>query len=253
MPLTKTSHKNSFYRPGTESSTFSFSPPASFTTSTIPPTIINIHVGSEYTTQYHWHAKHIEYVHVISGAALIMISGVSKVYTAQDGAVQIPRHAPHEWMRFDRSSHLLKKGQREAQETYLQEHGKAEVEKLKREELIAEEWTDPADGRKEIFFRNIFSTILEPQYDSNVPWLGELWRALQVMCVMWELDDYPVLVDFGEWRGGWRQVFEATLTYMVMGLLMTLGRICGCKAVNEEYTPQHLIQIWESERSKSEK
>ena len=253
MPLTRTSHKNSFYRPGTESSTFSFPPTASFTTSTIPPTVINIHVGSEFTTQYHWHATHTEYLHVVSGAALITISGVSKVYTSQDGTARIPRYAPHEWMRFDRSAHLLNKGQREAQEAYFLEHGKAEVEKLKGEELIAEEWTDPTDGQKEIFFRNIFSTILEPQYNSNVYWLGQLWRTLQVNCVMWELDNYAVLVDFGGWRGGWRNVVEAALTYIVMGLLMTLGRICGCKAVNEEYTPQHLIQIRESERLKSEK
>ena len=177
---------------------------------------------------------------------------MSKIYTAQDGAAQIPRYAPHEWMRFDRSAHLLNNEQRKAQETYFQEHGKAELEILKGEELIAEGWTDPADGQKEIFFRNIFSTILEPHYDSDVSWLGELWRTLQVKCVMWELDDYLVLVDFGGWKGGWRKVVEAALTYTVMGFLMTLGRICGCKAVNEEYTPQHLIEIWESERPKSE-
>lgn len=248
MPLTKTSHRKSFYRPG---ATFSFAPPPSSNTSTISPTIINLHVGSEYTTQYHWHATHTEHVHIISGAALITVSGVSKIYTAQDGSAQIPRYAPHEWMRFDRSAHLLSKGQRETQETYLREH-EEEIEELKRDEVIAEEWTDPADGQKEIFFRNIFSTILEPQYDSDVFWLGELWRTLQVMCVMWELDNYVVLVDLGGCRGGWRKVVEAALTYIIMGLLMTLGRICGCKGVNEEYVPKHFIQKWGNEQPKSE-
>ncbi|CAD6583768.1 MAG: hypothetical protein ASARMPRED_001502 [Alectoria sarmentosa] len=252
MPLTMTLHKASFYRPLPQSSTFSFPSPASLDTPTISPTIINFHVGSEITTQYHWHTTHTEYLRVITGAALIMVSGVSKIYTAKDGAAQVPRYARHEWMRFDRPARLLNKGQREAQEAYFQEHGREEVEKLKGEDLIAEEWTDPADGQKEIFFRNIFSTLSEPQYQSNTSWLGELWKTLQLMCVMWELDNYVVLVDFGGWRGGWRNLVEAAFTYGVMGFLMTLGRIFGCKAVSEEYTPKHLIQTWESERPKSE-
>ena len=155
-------------------------------------------------------------------------------------------------MRFDRSAHLLSKEQREAQDSYYREHDKAEIEALKREEVIAEEWTDPADEQKEIFFRNIFSTMLEPQYNYDASWLGELWRTLQVMCVMWELDNYVALVDFGGWKGGWRKLVEAALTYIVMGLLMMLGRICGCKGVNEEYLPKYLIQKWESEHQKSE-
>ena len=72
-----------------------------------------------------------------------------------------------------------------------------------------------------------------------------------MMCVMWEMDNYLVLVDFGGWRGGWRELAEAAFTYVVMGCMMALGRLCGCRAVNEEYTPKRLIQRWESERPKS--
>lgn len=181
-----------------------------------------------------------------------MVSGVSKIYTAKDGASQVPRYARHELMRFDRPAHLLSRGQREAQAAYFRDHGKEEIEKLKGEDLILEEWTDPADGQKEIFFRNLFSTALEPQYQSNKSWLGELWKTLQIMCVMWELDNYFVLVDFGGWRGGWRALLEAAFTYTVMGCMVTLGRLCGCRAVSEEYTPKHLIKRWESGRPKSE-
>ena len=155
-------------------------------------------------------------------------------------------------MRFDRPARLLDKGHREAQEAFFREHGKAELENLKGQDLIAEEWTDPADGQKEIFFRNTFSTLLEPQYKSEVSSLGELRRMLQIMCVMWELDNYLVIVDFGGWRGGWRSQVEAAFTYTVMGCLMMLGRLCGCKAVSEEYTPKHLIERWESGRLISE-
>lgn len=252
MPLTKTAHQASFYRPPPESATFSFPPPASTSTTTIPPIIITFHVGSELTTQYHWHTTHTEYVRVTSGAALIMVSGVSKIYTAKDGAAQVPRYARHEWMRFDRPTHLLSERQREAQEAFFREHGKEEIERLKVEDLIAEEWTDPGDGQKEIFFRNLFSTALEPQYGSKFLWLGELGKMLQIMCVMWEMDNYLVLVDFGGWKGGWRALVEAAFTYAVMGCMVTLGGLCGCKAVNDEYTPKHLFRRWAGEHPKSE-
>ena len=251
MPLT-TSHRSFFYRPSPVSTTFSFPPPDSPNSPTFPPTIITFHVGSEFSTQNHWHASHTEYVHVTSGAALITVSGVSKVYTAKDGVAKVPRYARHEWMRFDRPAQLLSRVEREAQEAYLRDCKKEEIERLKGEDLIAEEWTDPADGQKEVFFRNIFSTLLEPQYESNTSRLGELRRMLQIMCVMWELDNYLVFVDFGGWRGGWRALVEALFTYTVMGCLMILGRFFGCRAVSEEYTPKHLSERWESRRPKSE-
>ena len=134
----------------------------------------------------------------------------------------------------------------------MRAHGKEEVEKLQGEELVAEEWTEPADGQKEIFFRNLFSTVLEPRYRSDVSWLGGLWTTLQIMCVMWEMDNYVVLVDFGGDGGGWRAWVEATFTYTVMFLIVMLGRVCGCRAVNEEYTPEHLLRRWESGRPKGE-
>ena len=252
MPLTDTTQESSFYRPPPVSTTFSFPPPAPLDDPIFPPTIITIHVGSEFSTQDHWHATHIEYIHVTYGAALITVSGVSKIYTAMDGVARVPRYARHEWMRFDRPARLLDKMQREAQEAFFREHGKAELEKLKGEDLIAEEWTDPTDGQKEIFFRNIFSTMLEPRDKSRVSSLEELRRMLQIMCVMWKLDNYPVLVDFGGWRGGWRAQVEVGFTYTVMGCLMVLGRLCGCRAVSEEYTPKHLIERWKGGRLKSE-
>lgn len=37
-------------------------------------------------------------------------------------------------------------------------------------DLMVEEWTAPADGEKEVFFRNLFSTIQEPKYKGG--WIG---------------------------------------------------------------------------------
>lgn len=63
-----------------------------------------------------------------------------------------------------------------------------------------------------------------------------------------ELDDLLVLVDFGGWRGGWREVVERAFSYGAMGTMALLGRMLGLKAVNREYTPKHLMGTWESEK-----
>lgn len=156
-------------------------------------------------------------------------------------------------MRFDRPARLLSPGQRAAQEAYFLERGEREIEKCKGEDVTAEEWTDPADGQKEVFFRNLFSTLSEPRHGSRGAWIGELRGRLQVVCVMWELDNYVVLVDLGgSGGGGWRAWGEAALTYTVMGLLMVVGRMWGCRAVSKEYTPEHLVKRWESGHPKGE-
>ena len=157
-------------------------------------------------------------------------------------------------MRFDRPARLLSAEQREVQEAYFREEGKEKLDSLRGVDTVAEEWTDPADGQKEMFFRNISSTMAEPRYRSNgrVVRLGELWRQVQIMCVMWELDNYVVFVDFGGWKGGFRQAVESGVTYAVMGGLMLLGRLFGCRGVNQEYTPEHLVKRWESRGPKRE-
>lgn len=110
-------------------------------------------------------------------------------------------------------------------------------------DLVAEEWTHPSDGQKEIFFRNLFSTAREPLYDSSI--VGWVYREVQILCVMWELDNYPVLIDFEGWRGGWREWVEAGFTYGILGLAAGVGMGLGLRAVREEYTPEWLREKWE--------
>lgn len=175
-----------------------------------------------------------------------MVSGVTKIYTKDDGIVTVPRYARHEWMRFDRPASLLSKSQRAAQEAWIREQGEEAVRECKETHLVVKVWTEPGDGQKEIFFRNFFPAIGEPQYKSSM--LGSVYTMLTIMCVMWELDDLLVLVDFGGWRGGWREVVERAFSYGAMGTMALLGRMLGLKAVNREYTPKHLMGTWESEK-----
>ncbi len=120
----------------------------------------------------------------------------------------------------------------------MRDRGEEEVGRLGEGGLVVEEWTEPADGEKEVFFRNLFSTFQEPGYKGG---LGGLWKMVQVMVVMWGLDNFVVLVDCEGWKGGWRGVVESGITYGVMGGMNFVGRAVGCRAVNEEYTPARLV------------
>ena len=130
----------------------------------------------------------------------------------------------------------------------MKEQGEDMVEKLRETDLVAEEWTDPRDGEKEIFFRNIFSTVGESQWRER--WWGGIVMWLQMMLVMWELDNLIVLFDLGEAGdgSGWRGVVETAATYAFMWFAAMTGRALGLKAVNNEYTPNHLLMAWEKEK-----
>ena len=132
----------------------------------------------------------------------------------------------------------------------MEEQGEDVVEKLRGRDLVAEEWTDPQDGEKEVFFRNIFSTAGEAQWKER-RWGGVL-ILLQMMLVMWELDNLAVLLDLGEaGKGsGWRGALETAVTYAFMWSAAMAGRALGLKAVNEEYTPRHLLKAGEKGRSR---
>ena len=126
------------------------------------------------------------------------------------------------------------------------------IGKLRETDLVAEEWTDPGDGEKEVFFRNIFSTAGESQWRER--WWSGVLIPLQMMLVMWELDNLIVLVDLGGAGdgSGWRGVVETAVTYACMWLAAMTGRALGLKAVNDEYTPEHLLKAWEKEKSRNE-
>ena len=132
----------------------------------------------------------------------------------------------------------------------MEEQGEDVIEKLRGTDLVAEEWTDPRDGEKEVFFRNIFSTAGETQWKES--WWGGVLILLQMMLVMWELDNLVVLWDLGGAGdgSGWKVLLETAVTYAFMWSATMIGRALGLKAVNEEYTPRHLLKAGEKGRSR---
>jgi hypothetical protein len=126
------------------------------------------------------------------------------------------------------------------------------------EEVVVEEWTDPVDMQKALFFWNLNGVILGPKstsiQQSSIQRvlkmvLGGYWISLQLFMVFWELDNFPVFFDvaaIGGWKGdswiakrlGWP--LEAVSTYAVLFLASCVGKVVGLEAVSEGRTPDAL-------------
>ncbi|KAK5102742.1 hypothetical protein LTS08_003542 [Lithohypha guttulata] len=140
---------------------------ATFTFDTDPSrpgvTRITLPEKSIWTPGRHWHEQHVEYFRVIQGRVLVRLGNTSQIATPAHGPVRIEKFVIHDFMRADRD--------------------KSDDEKDV-EDAVVEEWTDPADGIKHVFFGNIFS-ILE---DAQSYW-GR-WTYLQALYVAATYDDF---------------------------------------------------------------
>ncbi|KAF4448175.1 hypothetical protein F53441_8384 [Fusarium austroafricanum] len=187
-----------------------------FSSKTNKPGVIDIYlrVGENTPgTGLHWHETHTEYLEVVQGYALVTVGDHTDVFTKDDGIITIPRYAIHQYMRADKA-----------------EKGKAG----KDVDLIVREWTEPGDGDKEVFFRNIISLIMDKKDTA----LGIVKMLFSVMTVCWSHDCYPVF-----WKGpaffgrAIQQRVRRAVTYPLMGGLVLVGRLFGCKPHYPEYTP----------------
>ena len=101
------------------------------------------------------------------------------------------------------------------------------------EDLVVEEWTDPEDGMKEAFFRNLNSVLLEPAVEDSR--FSGLKIMLQFFVIFYEMDNWPVFVGGGQAVQGW-------VTHAVLGAAARVGYLLGLKALYEEYTPRALLE-----------
>jgi hypothetical protein len=130
------------------------------------------------------------------------------------------------------------------------------------DEVIVEEWTDPVDMQKALFFWNLNGIILDPKsgsaHQSGMQKLLRAvlegyWISLQLFMVFWELDNFPVFFDVAAvagWKGdswivkriGWP--LDAFVTYSVLFLASCVGNVVGMEAVSEGRTPDALWAAW---------
>ncbi|KAI1136902.1 hypothetical protein F5Y05DRAFT_414624 [Hypoxylon sp. FL0543] len=210
--------------------TFARPPPAAvaYDVSVRDEATISVPPGSTWTSGPHWHEAHTEFLRVLAGRARIVLSGRSFVVGAGDGVVLVPRGAVHEWGRADGglglrvSGDSTEDGEREGErEGDGEGDGDGDGDK---EVLVVREWTQPRDGAKEVFFRNLNGLILDAAEGGR----RGVWLELELWNLFWRADNYPVVLGSG-WVGG-------VATKVVMGVAVALGWVVGCQGVYEEYS-----------------
>ncbi len=211
-------------------SIFTRPPPASVTYDLTSPnsTLITVPPSSLWTTGPHWHETHTEHLAIVSGAALITLRNSTWIHTPADGTITIPRYAVHEWRRAPDAD-----------------------PESEAEDLVVREWTDPADGQKEVFFRMLNSFLVEPAPEGlhSTPclrWVVErVVVPLQVWVVFAAWDNWPVLVGRG-WIG-W------VITHVVLRVASVLGGLVGLRSVYGEYVNEELMRGVEEEKKKKKR
>jgi hypothetical protein len=230
-------------------------PNTSQTTIFLPP-------HSSWTSGLHFHTQHTEYLRLIRGSIAVYLDGSTIILSAAAGGqidvttgtltkglvVEVPRWARHEWRR--------------AEAWFIQQGpsgGIVRPEDL-HDEVVVEEWTDPGDISKPLFFWNLCG-VLFPASTTTAPALsmaqrvvkagmGDGWTMFQALVIFWELDNWPVLLGMRGLLGGNELVYgcvgrpvETLMAFVVLFMAKMLGWVIGVRAVEKERTPD---ELWES-------
>ncbi|KAJ1334091.1 hypothetical protein MN608_04094 [Microdochium nivale] len=261
---TSTADQDIFTRPFPSAVTYDLSTPDQATIR-LPP-------GSTWTSGPHWHDAHTEFLQVLSGRAHIVLglgrgcgrdgrdnsktsssssppsddriesgsgsdTGAPIVMPAvgpADGVVVVPRGTVHEWRR-------------------------SQTQRVE-EELVVREWTDPKDGQKEGFFRNLNGIILDAlasearahaerqdqqqhhrDHSGATRGRGGLlsWRMrtldLELNNLFWRMDNWPLVLDQDK---GWPSWLHGAATRALLLGSVVLGWVFGFKGVYPEYEAQ---------------
>jgi hypothetical protein len=159
-----------------------------------------------------------EYLEVIQGRALVTVDDSTALFGPDDGVITVPRLTIHSFQRAD--AHPDGAAWRDV-------------------ELRIREWTSPPDGRKEAFFRNMLG-VLE---DRRGGVAGVARLVLGLAAVMWEHDNYPVLVRGPAFMGSEAQLaIRRAVTHAVLGGVHFVARLCGIRGTYEEYTPKDILE-----------
>lgn len=222
---------------------------------------------SAWTSGLHFHASHIEYLRLVKGAIFVQLGGQTKLISTLKGGeldlssgellreglvVEVPRFARHNWGRLEHYNELHRSRNQDVSEQWsLPEDWD--------EEAVVEEWTDPIDAGKPLFFWNLNSIITAPsdrvlsrRQQMARSLLGGLWIDLQLFVVFWELDNWPVFVDFRKQLNlgssqrrltAMTDAAEVVASFTVLLFGRIIGMFLGLKAVSQQRTPDAL---WEA-------
>jgi mannose-6-phosphate isomerase-like protein (cupin superfamily) len=179
-------------------------------------TMIIIPRGSKWRPKPHWHERYDEFFAVKKGRALYKIDGLEKVMTPQDGIQSVKVGQVHDFMRADMG---------------IQGEGSDQ------EDVVIEEWTDPEDGLKQVFFRNLLGVI----EDSETYW--KKYTPIQALLVMSRYDNYAQIVP---------GVLSKFATHAAFAVARALAPLLNLQPWYPEYTPESLRKVAQSGGIKSE-
>jgi len=221
MPRTNRRSQNTFTIPAEGSITLPPLTPLSQTPN--QEVTLTFPIASKIATGLHWHETHTEYLEVLQGVALVTLGDSTSRFTSESGVITIPRFVVHEYRRADSVRSPSTPG-KDGEDDDGDDGSDVD--------LIVREWTDPADGEKGIFFRNVVGLILDRDPSAGI--LGNLWLAWSLFVVFWEGDNFPRFVKMPKlWGLG--KVLERGVASGVLGLAKGLGRWVGVRGTYEEY------------------
>jgi hypothetical protein len=241
------------------------SPPSS--SNPILKTTISLPRYSKWTSGLHFHTQHTEYLRLIKGAIWVHLNGEEKMISAQAGGevyagsgglkpngaglvLEVPKYARHNWQRA------------EVYYSFRRAMGSLNV-KLEDvdEEVVVEEWTDPSDLGKPLFFWNLNGVVTAPA-DSVILSLPQRivkaglmgwWIPFQLFVIFWELDNWPVFLKLRGAMGDLgrlsyinryvERIVEYAVTFVVLFAAKLLGWLAGVRAVERSRTPE---ELWEA-------
>lgn len=220
---------------------------------------------SAWTSGLHFHASHTEYLRLVTGAIFVELNGKTKFVSALAGGeidttgqlvqpgltVEVPRYAFHSWGRLEHYNNSARSGRRAQEDAWPEDWT---------EEVVVEEWTDPSDIAKPLFFWNLNGiitatgeTLLPKRQSVAKTLLGSLWVDLQLFVVFWELDNWPVFSVLrnvspapDSYLRNLRVLDAAEMLVSFGALLLAklLGMLLGLKAVAERRTPDTLWEVY---------
>ncbi|KAH6999899.1 hypothetical protein EDB80DRAFT_813196 [Ilyonectria destructans] len=178
-----------------------------------PTSTVVFRVGTTTRTGLHWHEDKTEYVQVLQGHALITVGDKTAVFGSEDGIVTIPRFVIHQYGRADETE---------------------EGSPSRNADLRIKEWTDPNDGDKAVFFRNVVSCIKDKE---DGLW-GGIVLLVSLFVVMHAHDNYPLFWAGPKFLGSRVQMMiRRMVTHGVLKMTAVIGYFTGLKGTYDEYTP----------------
>jgi hypothetical protein len=238
--------------------------PSSLHHDSLPKTTISLPHHSKWTSGLHFHTAHTEYLHLLRGSIFVELNGAYKILSARAGGqvhpvtgdlvreglvVEVPRYARHNWGRAEEYA-----WKRE----FVCPPGMTRPEDVG-EDVVVEEWTDPADLGKPLFFWNLNGVVTAPANLSLATpqrlvrkVLGTWWIPFQLFVIFWDLDNWPVFVRLetenadalGRVGISIRRWGEYLMTIVVLFAAKCLGWLVGVRAVEQSRTPDALWKVY---------